>query len=96
MQPNTTPKPLGGKVHRPGQGASCNHNVGLNAETGTLIDVDGEEVFFPVGLRRLEVQPRLCGDHYAELYSMTRCVSAVGKTRPEAIKAAIAKIGEAA
>lgn len=96
MAESNIARPLGGDIIRPGQGASCNHRMGLNAKTGTLVDVDGEEIHFPVKCASLEVQPRLCGDHYAEISGVGFCVAGFGSTRPEVVRHALSKIGGAA
>lgn len=54
--------------------------------------VDGETVTIPAGFKALLVQPRHCGDYYAEL-SGIGAKAATGETRVEAVKGVIALAG---
>lgn len=60
----------------------------LNADAATLISVDGVELLVPEGFNKLLLQPRKCGDFYAELDGPIS-VASFAKTRPDAIRAAI-------
>ena len=56
----------------------------LNENTDTLVSVDGEEILIPNGFTKILVQPRRCGDFYAELVGK-RGFSAFDENRANAV-----------
>lgn len=73
------------------QGQSSSTRVGLREQTGTLLEIDGQEIHFPTGCTELEVQPRLCGDHYAYIGGR-QPVAGYGASPVDAINMALGKL----
>lgn len=63
----------------------------LNSQVARLVSIEGVEVIIPAGFNRLLLQPRQCGDFYAELEGRPRSFGHHGPTRAAAIKGVAAK-----
>lgn len=66
--------------------------IGLNPKTGSLIDLDGVELHFPATCKAVLIQPRACGDYYAEIEGVGFGLSAIGSTTHEAARNVIARL----
>lgn len=73
------------------QGQSSSTRVGINPETGALLDLGGEEIHIPAGFQCLELQPRLCGDYYAMLDG-PKPYAGYGPTAADAVRMALGKV----
>lgn len=73
------------------QGGSSNTRIYLN-KNGVILEMDGEEIAVPPGCSQLEIQPRLCGDYYAELVGPGFIVAGFGERASDASKMAIRKM----
>lgn len=73
------------------KGGSSNTRVPLN-EAGTILSIGGRDVVVPPHCLLLEVQPRLCGDYYAEIRGKGFYVSGCGVAAVDAVESAIAKV----
>lgn len=57
----------------------------LNAETGALVSVADCEIYIPAGFDVLIVQPRSCGDFYAELSGKNKSFARIGDSTLNAV-----------
>lgn len=64
----------------------------LNHAEGTLISIDGEELAFPKGCKAVLIQPRKCGDYYAEIEGVGFSRSAIGESIHEAARAVAQRV----
>ena len=74
------------------EGASSNTRVFLNADVGTLVTIEGEEVLFPAKCEVLEIQPRLCGDYYADIRGQGFYVASYGASPLISTRNVLAKV----
>ena len=63
----------------------------LNGQPHSLL-IGGEQVDFPAGCEKLEMQRRKCGDYYGEVKGKTFYVSGTGNTAAFAVQNALRQV----